>query len=85
MLKKQILFETRPRVRSGNVSIAPTKNRIAAGRTYDGLMMCVERYSVHGAVSSQNQVNHFGNSGKRREQYQAKKHKLAKESRFSRM
>ena len=59
--------DTTPIDRAGTASKKPMKKAIAAGRTYEGLMTCVENCSVQGAVSSHPQTSHRGSDGSRRQ------------------
>ncbi len=59
--------ESTPIDNAGTASKKPTKKRIAAGSTYEGLLTCVENWSVQGAVSSHPQTSHRGSDGSRRQ------------------
>src|SRR5712691_1786485 len=54
-----------PRRKAGTASKKPVKNTTAAGRTYDGLMTCVEYCNVHGIVNNQPQISQRGSAGNR--------------------
>src|SRR6516162_8401610 len=68
----------------GTASKKPMKNTIAPGRTYDGLMMCVENCSVHGIVRNQLHTSQRGSHGSRRVAYHASHASVANDNRFSR-
>src|SRR5262245_19796328 len=84
IIAKAVPGRRTPIVNAGVASKKPTKNRMAAGRMYDVLMMFVENWIVHGTVRNQTYTSHRGSAGSTRETYHARKHSAANESRFSR-
>jgi hypothetical protein len=70
-------------VREGRVSKNPTKKRIDPKGMKERLWTFVEQLRSQGAVITHPQRNQGGSAGSRREQYQAKKERAAKERRFT--
>jgi hypothetical protein len=59
------------------------KKTTAPASTYDGFVMCVEKWSVHGTVIVQPQTSQRGTDGTRRVMYQARRASAPKDSRFN--
>src|SRR5256714_5790155 len=75
----------KPIVVNGYSSSTATKKTMPAGKQYDGLKVVVDTFKVHGRVSSHDHTSHFGNFGKRRQQYHAKNDSDANERSDTRM
>src|SRR5256885_12252178 len=85
IIKKAHFGARRPLLKAGKVSNTPTKNRIAPGRMYEILTICVEYSNTQGAVSSHDQMIERGTSGSLFVQYHAKKQSDANDKIFKSM
>src|SRR6266404_161404 len=66
----------------GKASRKPRKNTTEPGRMYDVLIMCVEKWTVHGTVMIQPHTSQRGREGRRLQTYQARPLSAPKESRL---